>query len=136
MTKKTTSFKLVAQDKTGELLLNQITYLGDGTYRCELNVNSNGFMCQREFGFDNDEFFLAKIHDVMISQPHSRAELTNLQTDNYIRFEPFGQDTILTSGFITEVNNVTQSIEFAFTVTVDALKTFVTAFEKMVRANI
>jgi hypothetical protein len=129
------TFKLNTRDKSKQLSFVDIDYLGSGAYSCEIQVDSSGFMCKREFGFDNDEYFLSKLHDVV--ENHSgEAELTDLQADSFIRFKPYTEDEFLVSGYIVEHTNVTQSIEFAFTASSACLKKFIDSFEKMVRANI
>ena len=60
----------------------------------------------------------------------------DLQADSYIRLKPFENASILVSGFIVEETNVTQSIEFAFTVSKQTASQFVADFEQMVRSNI
>ncbi|MGD9385515.1 MAG: hypothetical protein PVF28_03110, partial [Thioalkalispiraceae bacterium] len=109
------TFKLNTRDKSKQLSFVDIEYLGGGAYSCEVHVDSSGFMCKREFGFDNDEYFLGKIHDVAESQV-GEAELTDLQADSFIRFKPYAEGEIMVTGYIVEHTNVTQSIEFAFTV--------------------
>jgi hypothetical protein len=42
----------------------------------------------------------------------------------------------MVTGYIVEHTNVTQSIEFAFTVSEACINKFITGFEKMVRANV
>ena len=120
---------------TGSLKLTEIDYLGSGAYSCRLLIESSGFCCDRPFGFDNDEYFVSKAHDV-INSDNAEADLMDLQADSYIRLKPFENATILVSGFIVEETNLTQSIEFAFSVSKDIASQFVTDFEKMVRSNI
>ena len=135
MAPKKVTFKLNTRDKSKQLSFVDVEYLGSGAYSCEIHVDSNGFMCKREFGFDNDEYFLTKIRD--LSETHqSEAELTDLQADSFIRFKPYPNDEILVTGYIVEHTNVTQSIEFAFSISNKCIKTFISAFEKMVRANV
>jgi hypothetical protein len=129
------TFKLNTRDKSKQLSFVDIEYLGSGAYDCQIHVDSSGFMCKREFGFDNDEYFLSKIHDVVENQA-GEAELTDLQADSFIRFKPYAEDEILVSGYIVEHTDVTQSIEFAFTVNTACVNKFIESFEKMVRANI
>ena len=135
MTSKKKTFKLNTRDKTKQLSFVDLEYLGSGAYDCEIHVDSSGFMCKRAFGFDNDEYFLAKIHDVVANQT-GEAELTDLQADSFIRFKPYTDDEILVSGYIVEHTDVTQSIEFAFTVDKACINKFIESFEKMVRANV
>ena len=135
MASKKTTFKLNTRDKSKQLSFVDVEYLGSGAYSCEIHVDSSGFMGKREFGFDNDEYFLTKIRD--LSKAHQgEAELTDLQADSFIRFKPYPDNQILVVGYIVEHTNVTQSIEFAFVVDASCIKKFITSFEKMVRANI
>ena len=135
MAAKKASFKLNTRDKSKQLSFAKIDYLGSGAYSCEIQVDSSGFMCKREFFFDNDEYFLTKIRD-LVSRHEGDAELTDLQADSFIRFKPYTNDEILVTGYIVEHTNVTQSIEFAFSVSKNCISTFIKAFEKMVRANV
>lgn len=121
--------------KTASLKLSHIDYLGGGAYQCRLLIDSNGFCCDRPFGFDNDEYFVSKARDV-ISAQSAEADLMDLQADSYIRLKPFENASVLVSGFIVEETNVTQSIEFAFTVSKQTASQFVADFEQMVRSNI
>ena len=135
MPSKNNTFKLDTRDKSKQLSFVDVDYLGSGAYSCQIHVDSSGFMCKRDFGFDNDEFFLAKIKDV-VEHGQGEAELTDLQADSFIRFKPYINEEVLVTGYIVEHTNVTQSIEFAFTVSQGCIKKFITAFEKMVRANV
>ena len=135
MVDKTKTLTLSTQDKSKKLSFVDIEYLGSGAYSCEIHVDSSGFMCKREFGFDNDEFFLSKIKDVVNLQ-QGEAELTDLQADSFIRFKPYVDEEILITGYLVEHTNVTQSIEFAFMVSKAGINKFISDFEKMVRANI
>jgi len=135
MVDKTKTLTLSTQDKSKKLSFVDIEYLGSGAYSCEIHVDSSGFMCKREFGFDNDEFFLSKIKDVVNLQ-QGEAELTDLQADSFIRFKPYVDEEILITGYLVEHTNVTQSIEFAFMVSKTGINKFISDFEKMVRTNI
>lgn len=115
--------------------LKDIDYLGSGAYSCQIIIESNGFHCNRPFSFDNDEYFVSKAWDV-VKAHHDEADLMDLQADSYLRFKPFGNNTILVCGYIVEDTNVTQSMEFAFSAPTDSVKNFVTEFEQMVRKNI
>jgi len=129
------TLKLNTKDTSKQLSFVDIDYLGSGAYSCEIHVNSSGFMCKREFSFDNDEYFLSKIRNVAERQ-EGEAELTDLQADSFIRFKPYIDNEVLVTGYIVENTNVTQSIEFAFSINKACINTFITSFEKMVRANI
>ncbi len=135
MTNNKNTFKLNTRDASKQLSFVDLEYLGSGAYRCEVNVDSSGFICKREFSFDNDEYFLARIRDVAENQ-HGEAELTDLQADSFIRFKSYENNEILVTGYIVEHTNVTQSIEFAFLVSDKCIKTFIDAFAKIVRANV
>jgi len=127
--------ELSLSSKTASLKLTNIDYLGGGAYQCRLLIESSGFSCDRPFGFDNDEYFVSKARDVMNTES-AEADLMDLQADSYIRLKPFENASILVSGFIVEETNVTQSIEFAFTVSKQTASQFVADFEHMVRSNI
>ena len=120
---------------TASLKLTEIDYLGGGAYSCRLLIKSSGFGCDRPFGFDNDEYFVSKARDV-IQTNVAEADLMDLQADSYIRLKPFENDTILVCGFIVEETNLTQSLEFAFSVSKEMASQFVADFEQMVRSNI
>lgn len=135
MANKKSSFKLNTGDTSKQLSFVDLEYLGSGAYRCEIQVDSSGFMCKREFSFDNDEYFLSRIRDVAENQ-HGEAELTDLQADSFIRFKPYESNEILVTGYVVEHTNITQSIEFAFVVSGKCIATFINAFEKIVRVNV
>lgn len=135
MPKKKLLPELELKTNTAYLQLKKIEYLGGGAYSCQIIVESNGFHCNRPFSFDNDEYFVSKAWDV-VNVLNGEADLMDLQADSYIRFKPFGNNAVLVCGYIVEDTNVTQSLEFAFTATQETVKVFVSAFEKMVRANI
>jgi len=129
------TLKLNTKDKSKQLSFVDLDYLGTGAYNCEIHVISSGFMCKREFSFDNDEYFLTKVRNVAEHQ-QGEAELTDLQADSFIRFKPYINNEILVTGYIVENTNVTQSIEFAFSIDAACINAFINSFEKMVRANI
>lgn len=126
--------KLDTQDKNKQLCLDKIEYLGTGAYHCHLQVKSNGFMYDHDYGFDNDEYFLAKAHE-LIETGTGAAELTELGTDSFIRFQPYGGDILLVSGMITSEGELTQSIDFAFTINQKTFAIFIKEFGKMVKTN-
>lgn len=127
--------ELGLKSDSGQLQLTEIDYLGSGAYSCRLFIESSGFSCDRLFDFDNDEYFVSKTRDVLTT--HSgEADLMGLQADSYVRIKAYDDNHILVSGFIVEETNVTQSLEFAFPVSKTSAKKFLSAFEKMVRANI
>lgn len=135
MTNKRKSFTLTSRDKTSSVQLKHVEYLGTGAYDCELEANSNGFMCQRTFGFDNDEYFLSKLN-ALLNTDEGEAELMDMSADSFIRFRSFDEEQLLLTGYIVEHTQVTHSIEFAFSISkAEAIK-FSEAFEKMVRASV
>ena len=125
---------LSLESKTAFLKLSDIEYLGSGAYRCRLQIESNGFFCDRPFGFDNDEYFVSKARDT-INGDCPEADLMELQADSFIRLKVCAGNGILVSGYIVEESDLTQSLEFAFSVSHKIASQFVTAFEKMVRKN-
>lgn len=134
MTRKIQSIKLHTDSEDKQLQFDKIEYLGSGAYSCNLKIASNGFMCDREFGFDNDEYFLAKARKTLATETGT-AELTDLSADSFLKFQPFGEATILISGLIHTEEELTQTLEFAFTVKHKQAKQFIKEFEKMVKAN-
>ena len=114
--------------------ITNIHYLGHGAYTSLINVQSNGFSCEKEFSFDNDEYFINKLREVLTHQTGD-AELMGLESDNYLKIQPFGPDTFLISGLIMEAQPLTQSLEFAFTTRYPLIEKFVTEFSEIVRTN-
>ena len=135
MPKNTFEFILTTNDKQHSLKLTDVEYLGNGVYTCEIQVNSNGFMCKRIFGFDNDEYFLAKIN-AMLNNKNGEASLMDMQEDSFLRFKYFDDNTIQLTGYLVEQTEVTHSMEFSFNIDLDKAARFVKDFEKMVRVNI
>jgi len=135
MSSTVVSFSLETANQQHSLAFENVRYLGGGVYTCELNVESNGFMCKRTFGFDNDEYFLSKLNAVL---KHSKGEatLTDIQEDSFIRFKSNAPNSILIGGYIVAQSDVTHSIEFAFHVDAHTITEFADYFRKMVRANV
>lgn len=134
MLKKPAALILSGTDEQHRIIFSNIRYLGNGAYICQLNVQSNGFVCDKEFGFDNDEYFIAKLKEVLTKQT-GEAELMGLQSDNYLKLQAFGPDTLLISGLMIEEQPLAQSLEFAFTTQYALIEKFVVEFANMVRAN-
>lgn len=134
MSEKPASIRLTSDTPSSQLEFKKLDYLGSGAYECQLLVNANGFMCDREFSFDNDEYFVAKLREVLATQT-GEADLMALESDSYIRIQPYHGTTLLVSGLIVEEQPLSQSLEFAFTADEKSVTKFVTALEKIVRAN-
>ncbi len=135
-----TTYKFILENENSQatqhsLKLLDVDYLGSGVYTCEIQVNSNGFMCDRIFGFDNDEYFLAKLK-AMLNNNEGEATLMEMQADSFLRLKHIDAETVLLTGYLVEQTDVTHSLEFSFTLDTKKVTTFVKAFEKMVRANI
>ncbi len=133
MANKKQNFTLTSSDKSSTVQLKNVEYLGSGTYDCELHANSNGFMCQRPFGFDNDEYFLAKLN-ALLNNGEGEAELMDMSADSFIRFRTINDEQLLLTGYLVEHTQVTHSIEFAFSMTKHDAKKFAVDFEKLVRS--
>jgi hypothetical protein len=99
-----------------------------------LTVHSNGFSCKKEFGFDNDEYFLSRLKEVL-AHKSGEAELMDLQSDNFLKIQAFETDSLLISGLILEEQPLTQSLEFAFTTRYVMIERFVSEFASMVQSN-
>ena len=135
MAAKKKNFTLTSSDKSSTVQLENVEYLGSGTYDCELHADSNGFMCKRTFSFDNDEYFLAKLN-ALLNNNEGEAELMDMSADSFIRFRPFDEEQLLLTGYLVEHTQVTHSIEFAFSIRKKDIKKFVGDFEKMVRSSV
>ena len=125
---------LLGLDDQHHIRFLDIHYLGHGAYKCILNIRSNGFSCDKEYSFDNDEYFLAKLKEVL-TRRSGEADLTDLQSDNYIRIQAFEAESLLISGLILEEQPFTQSLEFAFTTRYEMVERFVSEFARMVQSN-
>lgn len=134
MPKKVASLILFGTDKQHQVMLTNLHYLGHGAYTSTIKIASNGFYCEQEFGFDNDEYFINKLQEVLTHRS-GEAQLMGLQSESYLKIQPFGQDTLLISGLILQEQPLAQSLEFAFTIQYPLLDRFVTEFARMVRAN-
>lgn len=128
-------FELNTSDKQHSLKLVDVDYLGNGVYTSDILVNSDGFMCRRPFGFDNDEYFLTKLNEVLNSRD-AEAILMDMSADSFLRFKSDQSDEILLTGYIVEHTEVTHSLEFAFRLTKTKIQEFADQFRAMVRANI
>ncbi len=135
MPTKKLKFILDTSDKKHHLKLLDVDYLGNGVYTSEIQVNSNGFMCKRIFGFDNDEYFLAKLN-AMLNNNQGEATLMDMQADSFLRFNFLENNTIQLTGYLVEQTEVTHSLEFSFNLDLKKISKFVKDFEQMVRANI
>jgi hypothetical protein len=134
MPKNPATLSLLGLDEQHLIRFTDIDYLGQGAYSCTINVKSNGFSCEKVFGFDNDEYFLAKLKEVLVNQAGA-AELMDLQSDNNLKIHAFGADTLLITGFIQEEEPLAQSMEFAFTTNYVLVEKFISEFAYMVRSN-
>lgn len=135
MPNKTFNFILDSHNTQQSLKLLNVDYLGNGVYNCEIQVNSNGFMCKRIFGFDNDEYFLAKLN-ALLNNSEGEATLMDMQADSFVRLKYIDTDSVLLTGYIVEQTDVTHSLEFSFKIELPKITSFVKDFEKMVRTNI
>lgn len=134
MPKIPTSLTLLGNDAQHHVVLSNIHYLGHGAYNCIINIHSNGFSCEKAFGFDNDEYFLSKLKDVL-AHKSGEAELMDLQSDNFLKIQAFETNSLLISGLILEEQPLTQSLEFAFTTRYVMIERFVSEFASMVQSN-
>lgn len=134
MSKSTTALTLAGNDQQHQIILSEIQYQGHGAYRCNIRIQSNGFSCHKTFNFDNDEYFLAKLKEVLESQS-GEAELFDLQSDNVIKIQAYDTDVLLVSGLILEAQPFAQSLEFAFSTHYGRLERFAGEFKRMVQAN-
>jgi len=135
MAKKSLKFILDTSDKQHCLKLIDVDYLGSGIYTSEIEVNSNGFMCKRIFGFDNDEYFLAKLN-ALLDNNEGEATLMAMQEDSFLRFKFLDKNSIQLTGYIVEQTDVTHSLEFSFNLDLKKITKFAKEFENMVRANV
>jgi len=135
MLNKIFKFTLDTNDKQHYIKLSDVEYLGNGVYTCEIQVNSNGFMCKRVFGFDNDEYFLAKLN-AMLNNNEGEATLMDMQADSFLRLKLLDKSTIQLTGYLVEQTEVTHSLEFSFNLELKKVTQFLKDFESMVRANI
>lgn len=134
MPKSVASLTLLGNNHQQQIILSEVHYQGHGAYRCNINVQSNGFSCHKVFNFDNDEYFLAKLKEVLDSQS-GEAELFDLQSDNVIKIQAYETDVLLVSGLILEEAPFSQSLEFAFSTDYNMLERFAGEFRRMVQAN-
>ena len=134
MPAKLETLNLLGNDEQHHVIFTDICYLGHGTYDCDISIRSNGFACEKDFAFDNDEYFLAKLKDVCTSQT-GEAELTDLQSDNYLKIQAFGEGTLLVTGLILEEQPYTQALEFAFTTQYPMIERFLSEFTRVIRAT-
>ena len=125
---------LLGLDDQHRIQFSDIDYRGHGAYKCRLNIHSNGFSCNKVFDFDNDEYFLTKLREVL-AHKSGDAELMDLQSDNYLRVQAFETDRLLVTGLILEDQPLTQSLEFAFVTGSAMVERFVDEFSRMVRLN-
>jgi hypothetical protein len=134
MPKNPATLTLLGHDEQHRIDISDIHYHGHGAYTCKLSIRSNGFACDKTFDFDNDEYFLAKLKEVLANKS-AEAELMALQSDNYLKIQVFDADTLLVTGLILEEAPLTQALEFAFTTGKAMLERFVSEFSRMVKAN-
>ena len=128
------SLTIPGNDQAHLIALSEIQYLGHGAYSCLLNVRSNGFSCAKAFGFDNDEYFLAKLKDVLAHNT-GEAEMMDLQSENFLKIQALENDSLLVSGLVMEQQPLSQSLEFAFITRRELLERFTSEFSCMVQSN-
>lgn len=128
------SLTIPGNDQAHLIALSEIQYLGHGAYSCRLNVRSNGFSCAKAFGFDNDEYFLAKLKDVLAHNT-GEAEMMDLQSENFLKIQALENDSLLVSGLVMEQQPLSQSLEFAFITRRELLERFTSEFSRMVQSN-
>lgn len=116
------------------VILSAIDHHGHGACRCKIDVQSSGFSCQQAFNFDNDEYFLAKLREVLRTQS-ADAELLDMQSDNFLKIQAIDTSSLLVSGLILEERPFTQSMEFAFATDYEKLARFTSEFGRMLQAN-
>ena len=134
MPAKPETLNLLGEDQHHHVVLQNIRYLGHGVYHCNISIRSNGFTCEKDFAFDNDEYFLAKLREVCTNQTGD-AELTDLQSDNYLKIQAFDADTLLITGLILEEQPYTQALEFAFITQYPMVERFLSEFTRVIRAT-
>jgi len=135
MLQKANSLTLPGLDEQQYLCLSDIHYHGNGAYSCSLKVRSSGFGCDKTFSFDNDEYFLAKLKELLLNK-RGDAELMALQSDNYLKIQATDADNLLITGLIQEAHPLSQALEFAFTSHYHLIKRFVSDFSGLVKAQI
>ena len=132
--KETLSLEIVTGDKNKKFLFKDIEFNGADGVRVQFVMHSNGLMCDRPFEFDNDEYCLSKLKQLQ-QTGQGDAELTNLYSEDFIKFEiPFA-DRLSITGLLTDGEATHQTLEFAFDVDISKLDKLITDFEKLVRAN-
>lgn len=119
-------------DQKNHIKLDGIQYLGHGRFSCKLDIQSNGYAYNKTFYFDNDEYFIAKLKEIISSQS-DEAVMTDLQSDNTLSIRTMGEGSLLISGLIQESEPLHQSLEFAFMSHIDLIKTFASEFAEIVR---
>lgn len=135
MPQKSDTLTLIGLDEQHYVYLSAINYHGHGAYSCELQVRSNGFSCKKTFSFDNDEYFLAKLRELILNKG-GEAELMDLQSDNYLKIQAFETNSLLITGLIIEESPFSQSLEFAFPTGYDMLERFASDIARLVQMHV
>jgi hypothetical protein len=135
MPQQPATLTLPGLDEQHYLCLSDFHYHGNGAYSCLLQVRSSGFACDKIFSFDNDEYFLTKLKEVL-THKQGDAELMALQSDNYLKIQATGADDLLISGLIQEAQPLSHVLEFAFISQYHLLERFVSDLSGLVKANI
>lgn len=135
MPDKSAIFTLPGLDEQHYLSLSNFHYHGNGAYSSLLRVRSGGFACDKTFNFDNDEYFLAKLKDVLVNK-NGDAELMALQSDEYLKIQTTDADKLLVTGLIEEVHPLNQTLEFAFITRYNLIEGFIRDFTGLVKSNI
>lgn len=122
-------FKTNDTDK--EVILKDIDNYHSTGYRCLLIVNSNGFMCRRQFEFENVDVFIRNLKN-MQSSLSGEARLSEEYSDNYIQLKLTTLGKIELSGVITKFEEVDQMLEFGFMTDQTLLNELIRDFDKLI----
>jgi len=119
------------KDNHKKVVLKDIENFKSAGCRARLIVNSNGFMCDRPFEFDNTEEFLDKIKSIKDTL-QGEAKLSEGYSDNYILLKASSLGHIEITGQVFKFDDIDQSLEFGFVTDQTCLDALVSDFSKLV----
>ena len=119
------------KDADKYIALKDIENFKSAGCRALLVVNSNGFMCNRRFEFDNAKEFLEKIV-LMNKSLNGEAILGEGFSENFIRLSASKFGHIDIEGSILRYGEVDQKLEFGFRTDQTLLQKLINDFEKFI----
>ena len=119
------------KDDRKKVVLKNIENFKSAGCRARLVVNSNGFMCDRPFEFDNAEEFLKEIKSIRVTLK-GEAKLHEGNSDNYILLKASKLGHVEIKGQVFKFDDIDQLLEFGFVTDQTCLDALISDFSRLV----